>query len=67
MQLANFQFVSLKVYDVLGREVATIVDETLPPGTYTRTWNASNTSSGIYFYRLTAGSFTETKKLVLIR
>jgi hypothetical protein len=55
------------VYDVLGREVATIVSEKLPAGNYSRQWNAAKMPSGIYFYRLQAGSFTETKKLVLLR
>ena len=60
-------FVSLKVFDIMGREVATIVSEELSAGTYTRQWNVLNISSGIYFYRLQAGSFTETKKLILLR
>ena len=65
--IAHSEFVSLKVFDLLGREVTTIVNEPLSPGVYLRQWNASNLSSGIYFYRLQAGSFTETKKLVLLR
>jgi hypothetical protein len=65
--IAHSEFVSLKVFDLLGREVTTIVNEPLTPGVYLRQWNASNLSSGIYFYRLQAGSFTETKKLVLLR
>lgn len=60
-------FVSLKVYDVLGREVATIVSEELSAGNYTKKWNAVNFASGIYYYRLQAGSFSETRKLVLLR
>jgi hypothetical protein len=51
----------------LGREVSTIVSEELTAGTHTRQWNTNNLSSGVYFYRLQAGSFTETKKLVLLR
>jgi DNA-binding beta-propeller fold protein YncE len=62
-----YSHTSLRVYDVLGREVATIVSEDLPVGTYARQWNASNLPSGVYFYRLQAGSFTETKKLVLLK
>ena len=65
--LLSKSYVSLKVFDVLGREVATIVSEEMPTGSYSRKWNASNMSSGIYFYHLQAGSFTETKKLVLLR
>ncbi len=60
-------FVSLKVFDALGREVAVLVSEELPAGTYSRQWNATQISSGVYFYRLQADSFTETKKLVLLR
>jgi hypothetical protein len=60
-------FVSIKVFDLLGREVRTIVSEEMLAGNYTRTWDAENMSSGIYFYRLQTSSFTETKKLVLLR
>jgi hypothetical protein len=60
-------FVSLKIYDRLGREVATLCSEEIPAGYYTRKWNAANVSSGIYFYRLQTGTFTETKKLILLR
>jgi len=65
--LPSQSFVSLKIYDVLGREVATIVSEELPAGTYSRQWNAGKMSSGVYFYRLQAGSFTQTKRLVLLK
>ncbi len=57
----------LKVYDVLGREVATIVNEQLKPGTYERVFDAARLASGIYFYRLTNGTFAETKSMVLLR
>jgi len=60
-------FVSLKVYDVLGNEVALLINEEKLPGVYEINFNASGLSSGIYFYKLTAGSFTETKKMVLLR
>jgi hypothetical protein len=60
-------FVTLKVYDVLGREVGTVVSQVLPPGNYSSQWDASRMSSGVYFYRLQAGTSTETKKLVLLR
>jgi hypothetical protein len=65
--LPSKSFVSLKVFDLLGREVATLVNEQKPAGTYTQKWNAANVSSGIYFYRLQADKFTETKKLVLLK
>jgi hypothetical protein len=59
--------VSLAVYDMLGREVAMLVNEVKGPGTYTVQWAAAGVSSGVYLYRLTAGSFVETRKLVLVR
>ncbi len=59
-------FVSLKVCDILGRVVATLVDEIKPAGTYRVTWDAGEMPSGVYFYRLVAGNFTETKKLLLL-
>jgi photosystem II stability/assembly factor-like uncharacterized protein len=65
--LRTKSFVSLKVFDLIGREVAAIVSEELSAGNYTRSWNASTMASGIYFYRLQAGTFTETKKLVLLK
>lgn len=60
-------FVTLKVFDALGREAATLVSEALQPGSYLRQWNASGFSSGVYFYRLQAGSYTETKRLLLLK
>jgi photosystem II stability/assembly factor-like uncharacterized protein len=65
--LPSKSFVTLKVYDLLGREVSTLVDEELSAGKYLRQWNASNFSSGVYFYQLQTGSFTETKKLFLLK
>ena len=61
------ELVSLKIIDLLGREVAVLVNEEKPSGTYTATWDASNFPSGVYFYRLNVGSFVQTKKLVLMR
>ena len=60
-------FVSLKVYDVLGREVATLVDEFKPAGYYEVNFDASNLSSGVYLYKLSVGNFTEVKKMLLTR
>lgn len=65
--LKNSATVSLKVYDIQGKEVATLVDERLEPGSYESTFEAKDLSSGIYFYRLIAGEFQETRKLVLTR
>ncbi|MDW8438518.1 MAG: T9SS type A sorting domain-containing protein [Chloroherpetonaceae bacterium] len=59
--------VMLKVYDALGREVATLVNGEQAAGRYAQPFNASNLSSGIYFYRLQAGSFVETKKMLLVK
>jgi len=59
--------VSVKVYDVLGREVATLVNDELSPGSYSVEWNAVGFASGVYFYRLEAAGFVETKKLLLIK
>lgn len=60
-------FVSLKVFDALGREVSVLLGEELSPGTHSRQWNAVNAPSGLYFYRLQAGGYVETKKMVLLR
>jgi hypothetical protein len=60
-------FVTLKVYDVLGREVATLVNEVKEPGSYGVTWDATGFASGVYLYRLQAGSFVETRKMIVIR
>ena len=58
---------SLQVFDLLGRRVATLVNEPKEPGTYTVQWDASAVSSGVYFYRLQAGAFAATRKLLLLR
>jgi hypothetical protein len=59
--------VTLRVYDILGREVATIVDEERYPGIYKETWHPENRPGGVYFYRVTAGSNSVTRKMVLLR
>ncbi len=65
--VVNRQLTIVKVYDMLGREVATLVNEVKDPGTYTVQFDASGSSSGVYIYRLTAGDFTNTKRLVLLK
>jgi len=60
-------FVSVKVYDVLGNEVAVLVNKEKPAGNYSVEFNANNLSSGVYFYRIQAGSFIQTKKMLLIK
>jgi hypothetical protein len=59
--------VELKVYDVLGREVETLVNERQNAGEYSVTFDASNLSSGVYFYKLQTERFLETKQMVLIK
>lgn len=63
----NDQLVSLKIYNVLGQEVAVLVNKELKAGSYEFDFNASKMSSGIYFYQLNAGSFSSTKKMMLIK
>jgi len=65
--IVKAQDVKLAVYDILGREVATLVNAAQQPGSYELTWNASGFASGIYFYTLTSGDFTSTKKLILLK
>lgn len=65
--LPKQEFVTLKIYDVLGKEVTTLVNEEMSAGNYTKTWDAKDLSSGIYLYKLNAGKFTETKKMILVR
>jgi len=59
--------VTLKVYNVLGREVANLVEGNHPAGTFKATWDASGLPSGVYFYRLTVGEYVQTKKMVCLR
>jgi uncharacterized lipoprotein YddW (UPF0748 family) len=63
--IADYGFVSLKVYNVLGQEVATVVNGQRAPGMYDVEWNASALPSGVYIYRLQSGSFVDAKKLLL--
>ncbi len=57
----------LIVYDLLGRDVATLVNKVQQPGNYEVTFNGSGLASGVYFYRLKAGEFSDTKKLILMK
>ncbi|MFN0156633.1 MAG: T9SS type A sorting domain-containing protein [Bacteroidota bacterium] len=66
-QVHNSGFVELSVFDILGHKVATLMNEKLPVGTYAREFDGSGLTSGIYFYRVTMGKFTETKKMMLVR
>ena len=62
--VAKSSFVTLKVYDVLGSELGTLINEQKPAGSYQFNFKADGLSSGVYFYKLTAGSFTEIKKMI---
>ncbi len=66
-QLSVISDVKLSIYDVIGREIAVLANGRQNAGTYTTRWNAQNFPSGIYFYRLQANSFTQTKKLILLK
>jgi hypothetical protein len=66
-QISEFRIVKLAVYDLLGREVAVLVNEPKAPGDYKVRFDARGLSSGMYFFRLQAGSLTETKKMVLLK
>ncbi len=66
-QILDFGLVTLRIYDVVGREVATVVNDNLHPGTYTASWDASGQPSGVYYYRLMSGAGSEIKKMVLTK
>ncbi len=59
--------VQIKVFDVLGNDIETLVNDEKPAGTYELTWNAANLPSGVYFYRIKAGDFIQTKKMILLK
>jgi hypothetical protein len=65
--LPKSSFAKLVVYDMLGRELETILNEHLNAGTYEADWDASKFTSGVYYYKLTSGDYTETKKMILIK
>jgi agmatine/peptidylarginine deiminase len=66
-QIPELQFVTLKVYDILGNEISTLINEEKPVGSYEVNFNSASLPSGIYFYKLQAGDFAETKKMVLMK
>ena len=66
-QIAGGVFVKLIIYDILGREIGTLVNENLQPGSYEARWDATNYSSGVYFYRIQAGNYVNVKKIVLVK
>jgi photosystem II stability/assembly factor-like uncharacterized protein len=65
--IAKLGNVKIVIYDVLGREITTLVNEQLKPGTYEVNWDGTNYPSGVYYYKLAAGSFSDTKRMVLIK
>ncbi|MGE5458000.1 MAG: T9SS type A sorting domain-containing protein [Methanococcaceae archaeon] len=65
--IANKEKVVVKIYNIIGQEVLKILDETLEAGTYEHIFNAGKLSSGIYFYQLTAGQFSEIKKMQVLK
>jgi len=70
--IPNRQHVRLQVYDIVGNLVSTLINEDMAPGSYRIRWNGNNSDnsqvpSGIYFYTLEAGSFKQTKKMILIK
>ena len=65
--IPEFSHVLIKIYDVLGNEIATLVDEDRPSGGYEVSFNGSNLASGFYFYRITAGNYSETRKMILLK
>ena len=67
LNIAKFGFVSLKVYDITGREAAILVKEELMPGVYKVDFDASNLASGTYFYKLETNGFTDVKKMILVK
>ena len=66
-QIPELSFVSLKVFDLLGNEIATLVNEKKQPGIFEVSFNADGLASGVYIYKLTAGNFTSSKKLILLK
>lgn len=67
VQCSMREHIIIKVYDLTGREIETLVDEVMNPGVYQLRFNGEGLTSGIYFYRMTAGDFTETRKMVLLK
>ncbi len=67
VEVAKYGFVTLKIYDLLGSEVATLLNQNLAPGFYNLKWDGSKSASGVYYYRLTTPYFTEVKKMLLLK
>ncbi|MFZ1280774.1 MAG: T9SS type A sorting domain-containing protein [Ignavibacteriaceae bacterium] len=65
--IPNGSLVTLKVYDILGKEIVTLVNESKQAGSYNVQFDASNLSSGVYFYSIQAGDFFESRKMILMK
>jgi hypothetical protein len=65
--ISKLGFVTLKIYDVIGKEVVTLVNENLSPGSYQLQWSGEGYSSGVYFYELSSGNIKETKRMLLLK
>ena len=65
--IPELSFVTVNIYDVLGSEIATLVNEEKPAGEYEVEWNPSNVPGGVYFYQLKSEGYVETKKMVLMK
>jgi hypothetical protein len=65
--LPKNSFVNISIYDILGQKVSVLVNEQMKAGEYVADWNASNFTSGVYFYKIEAGEFTKTSKMMLIK
>jgi flagellar hook assembly protein FlgD len=65
--LPKKSFVKLSIYDLLGREITTLVNEETHSGTHQVTWNAQNVPSGIYFYNITPGNYSKTNKMIFLK
>jgi hypothetical protein len=61
------KFFTFKIYNILGEEVATLVSEKLPAGSYKYDWDASRLASGVYLYRIQVGDYVESKRMILLR
>ena len=66
-EIVNSGDVKVVVYDIMGKEVQTLVNERLQPGTYETSFDGSMLASGVYFYRLQAGDFVQTRKMILLK
>ena len=65
--IPSFEFVTLKIYNILGQEVATLVSKKLKAGSYNYSWNAGSLASGVYIYNIQAGAFQEVRKMVYLK